>query len=206
MILFLKIDTSGLIRRDLPLRDPLQPWAVKVAAELTDASGERLNAIDLLIKADGRSIKPKAQEVHGIDARQAEQIGVKEAYALAILADLAGKASVAVSYAAFDTVVIDSLLLRMAVSHGKHEEIYLRRWRRPGLAFLNLQAPACQVACAIPDTETEEYRWPTLDEACGRLLGEEEPNEDHTVWRELERARRLYFHLREKGHFEDAAP
>ena len=207
MYLFLKIATSGLIRRELPLDDPQQPWAVAIAADQTDAAGTTLNRFDLTIKADGRAIKPGALEIHGISGSQAERFGVKENPALVLLSELAGQSQLVVSYAAFDTQVIDSLLLRLAASLGKPKQAYVGKWRRPGLAFLVMQDPVAKQECNLPHEEKpDELRAPKLDEACELLLGEPLPAGKQSTYEALQRTRRLFFSLVEKGHFQEVIP
>lgn len=205
MYLFLKIATSGLMRRELPLADPQQPWAVTIAVDHTDADGVTLGRLDLMIKADGRSIKPGALDVHGIPLRKSEQFGVKENAVLVLLSELAGYSQVAVSYAAFDTKVIDSLLLRLETSLNKMNGTFVGRWRRPGLAFLVLQDPVAKQECALPqDDKPDELRAPKLDEACELLLNEPLPTGRQSAFEALQKTKRLFFHLKAMGHFQEA--
>ncbi|MBO6755699.1 MAG: hypothetical protein JJ902_05200 [Roseibium sp.] len=207
MFLFLKIDTSGLLRNDLPLSSDQQPWAVRIAFEHTDRDGKRINAIDVLVKADGRSIKPGALDVHGVSLRESEQLGLKEAATLHMLADAAGKSDLAISYAEFDTQVIDSLLIRLAAALKKDPETYRRRWRRPGLTFLTIQDPVAKIECALSsEVDGEEWRRPTLAEACDILLPAGAQVSGSTTWTNLERTARLFFTLRDKGHFQEVLP
>lgn len=207
MFMFLDCETSGLIRRDLDIDDPAQPFAVKIAAEHTQADGTRLSAIDLLIQPAGRAIKPGALGVHGITSRVAELNGLRENTALIFLSELAAKTRVVVTYGDFDPQIINSLLMRLENSLSKPRGTYLNRWARPGLQFLNIQHPACQQACRlVSEFETGEYRWPSLDQASEIILGEKAREGHHDAWDDLSRTKRLFFALREKGHFPLLSP
>jgi DNA polymerase III epsilon subunit-like protein len=202
---FLTIDleTSGLIRKDLPLSDPVQPWAVSIAADLADNDGNSLGFFSLLIKPDGRKIQANAEKVHGISSRDAEIWGIKENAPLVVLQDLAGKAEFIVSFGDFDKLVITSLFARMEKALSKPEGTYGRKWARPGLQFVDVQKPAAQAVCKLPsEFEDGDYKWPSLDEACSIILGEAPRDGAHTAWDDLQRTKRLYLALRDQGHFE----
>ncbi|EFO30139.1 hypothetical protein TRICHSKD4_3714 [Roseibium sp. TrichSKD4] len=206
MLLFLKVDTSGLIRSELPLDHDQQPWAVRIAFDHCDADGNRISAADVLIKANDRPISNAAEAIHGISARHSEKFGLSERPVLHQLADVAAKSAetVAISYSDFDTRVIDSLLLRLAKALGKPSDTFLKRWRRPGLTFLTVQDPVAKQECELrQDENPEELRSPTLDEAMELLLEEPLSNERRTADDNLRRLKRLFFHLREKGHFKE---
>jgi hypothetical protein len=202
MYLFLDLGTSGLVRSDIYLEDPAQPFALKIAAEHTMPNGDRLSAIDLLIKPEGRAVKPKAYEVHGISSRIAENFGFRENLGLMFLADVVKAARVVVTFSSFDPLVIESLMIRLAISLGKPPETFSERWKRPGLTFLNIQHPAAQQATkAESGFDTGEYRWPTLDAACAAVLGLPPREGKHDAWLDLARLKQLFFVLRDRGHF-----
>ncbi|MHB1086753.1 MAG: hypothetical protein ACYCZ0_03330, partial [Minisyncoccota bacterium] len=78
-LLFIDVESSGLIREDLPLNDASQPWPMAVAAMLCNESGATTNHFFHVIKAEGRTAKENAVKVHGISAWVTAQIGVPEA-------------------------------------------------------------------------------------------------------------------------------
>lgn len=203
-LLFLDLETSGLPRRDLPLGDPAQPWAIAVAADHCDDDGRTINAIRALIRPEGRKVKDGARAVHGIDPSFAERKGVAETKILSLLAEMAGKdrTLAVVSYTTLDPWVIESLMVRLEEQLGKPFGTFRNRWVRPGLQFIDIQKPACQLECRIPgEFDDGSYRWPSLDESCRVILGEEPRQGHHDAWDDLSRLKRLWAALRARGHF-----
>src|SRR4028119_1323425 len=110
-------ETSGLLRDDLPASDPSQPHLVQLGAQLFDAQWRRAGILTCLIKPDGWSIEPEAEAVHGISEARCHRYGVDLPVALAMFAQLVGKASVLIAHHAnFDRKVIDIQLHRLGAS------------------------------------------------------------------------------------------
>ena len=76
-ILFFDTETSGFIKKDLPIDDPDQAWCVQIGAILATEE-ETLEEMNLLIQSDGRSMNPFAEEVHGISVEYADEHGLPE--------------------------------------------------------------------------------------------------------------------------------
>lgn len=206
-LLCIDLETSGLIRKDLPLGDPAQPWAIRLAALHMDMQGRRLNAIDVTIKPDGRKVKADAAAVHGVDTAVAERIGVQEAPILHFLAQVAGKAHTVITFGDFDATVIESLFIGLENRLNKPPGTFRNRWVRPGLQFVDIQKPACQMACRLPPPfENADYAWPSLDAASEIILGEKPREGVHDPWDDLGRTVRLYLALKERGHFPTVTP
>ncbi len=203
--LLLKMETSGLYRSELPPESKAQPWAISIAAEYVDAKGNRFGALDFLIKPSNRPVKPGAFDAHGIDPKMCERIGVAEAPVLALLADIAGKCRAVITYGDLDNRVIDSLLYKLAEQMGKPRDTFVKKWRRTGLTFIDIQKPACQMECKLPSEkdDQEEFRWPSLTEAYDKVFGDSEPPKN--AWDKLVMISDLFFHLRHQGHFEEVS-
>lgn len=197
MALLVDIETSDLLRADLPLSDPAQPWACAVAAELCREDGTAVDFISTRIKSEGRAIRAGAEAVHGVSTRMAARAGVSEVAALAILCDFAAQADCLVGYGVpFDRKVVESLLLR----RGKDA----RMWVRPGLQVVDL-IPACTAICKLPSEHPSGgYKWPSLDEACERILRLLPRPGHHNAWDDLVRTKGLWMELRERGALEVA--
>lgn len=198
MLLFVDVETSGLIKRGLPLESPEQPWIVSIAAQLVDAAGNELASLNTRIRAAGRSIAEDAKAVHGISAREAGRGGVAEKSALRLLCgsqSLASQARFVIGHGLqFDKDVITGSLMR----NGWDASV----WLRPGLTFIDTMLAAAPF-CKLPsDHENGGYRWPSLDDACRILLGQEPRAGHHTAMDDLRRTRDLFFWLRERGAFE----
>jgi DNA polymerase III epsilon subunit-like protein len=199
--LFLDCETSGLLRRDLPHEAPEQPWIVSIAAELCDPTGNRIAALDTQIRANGRAITAGAEAVHGVSNRAAGRAGISEIAALAVICgkeSFVGQAAAIVGHnVSFDVEVIECVLAR----NGRESSAI----KRPGLSTICTMR-AATAFCKLPPKEGRDgFKWPSLDEACSILLGEPPREGFHGAWADMQRAKRLYFKLRELGAFEAAA-
>lgn len=191
MLLFVDLETSDLLKRDLPLDDPSQPWAVTIAAELTDLNGKTRDFFYTRIRADGRRVRDGAAAVHGISSAQAGRDGVNEIAALAMLCGFAAQANYVVGHAIdFDRKVVESLLLRLR----KDPKV----WVRPGLEFICTMKTATSVCKIEPKVARDDgsYKWPSLDEACEIILNEPRREGAHDAWDDVQRAKRLFLALR----------
>lgn len=168
MLLFFDIETSDLLRRDIPMDDQNQPWIVSIAAELVDFDGNHIAGMDTRIRADGRKIRAGAEGVHGISNRAAAKSGRNEIVALGFLIGMASEAEYAVAYTGeFSRDCVTSVLMR----RGKSVEI----WKRPGLQFIDCKKAAVPF-CRVPsDKESGGFSRPPLAIAVKTLLGEDIP-------------------------------
>ncbi len=196
-ILFVDCETSDLLKRDLPLDDPSQPWCVSIAAVLT-VPGRRDQDFHLPIRAEGRKIRIGAEKVHGVSSREAAMHGVPEVAVLSVLCWLAAQAECVVGHGIdFDRDVITSILLR----RGKSSKL----WTRPGLTFhdtMKLATPFCRIPSVFDDGG---FKWPSLDEACSILLGEPPREGGHAAADDLARTRRVWAWLQDHNAVEEAA-
>lgn len=198
MYLIIDTETSGLLKRNLPLESAEQPWICQIAAQLVDKDGNEAASLNTRIRAAGRPIAEDAKAVHGISAREAGRGGVAEKSALRLLCgsqSLASQARFVVGHGLqFDKDVITGSLLR----NGWDSSV----WLRPGLQF-HCTMLAAAPFCRLPsEHENGGYRWPSLDDACRILLGQEPRAGHHTAMDDLRRTRELFFWLRERGAFE----
>jgi hypothetical protein len=207
MLMFIDMETSGLIQKTIPLDDPAQPWAIKIAVDHTDDTGKSWNRLDVLIKSGGRKVQEGALAVHGFTPQDADRHGVSEGAVLNLLAELAGDARRCVSYGSFDRMMVESLMLRLEIRYGKPKGTYVNRWIRRGLEFVDLMVPHCQQAVKKPSKHdwAEDYAWPSLDDSIAAVLGETPDRATHDAWDDLTFAKRIYFALRDRGHFDTEA-
>lgn len=207
-ILILDVETSGLYRKDLSIDDPAQPWIMEAGAALCTESGTMTNFFKFIVKADGRKAKEKAVEVHGITDRATALVGIPEARLLGVLTDFLKTAPLdvalkVVTFGDFDMKVIASVLARFAVSQNKPSNTYDRLWlARPLTEFVDLQKPYCQLACKLPsEFDGEDYKWPSLDEACEIMLGQPPREGFHDAFEDMLRLKALYFECAKRGYF-----
>lgn len=199
MLLFVDCETSDLLKKDLPLADPSQPWCVSLAAELCDDDGTTRDFLHTRIRSEGRMVRPGAKAVHGINSVDAGRDGVSETAALGVLIGFAAQASTVVGHGVdFDRKVIEGVLIR----RGKDT----RMWVRPGLSFVDTMLAATPV-CRLPHdppSASGQFKWPSLDSACEAILHELPRAGHHSAWDDCQRAKRLYFALRQLNVLEAA--
>ncbi|MER9768996.1 hypothetical protein NKJ09_23360 [Mesorhizobium sp. M0189] len=211
-ILFLKLETSGLYRKDISIDDSAQPWCPEIAAALSNRSGMITNHFAHMVKSDGRTIKENAEKVHGISARASSQVGIPEPRVLGALSDMLKTAPLdshikVVTFGEMDRMVVASLFARFALASGKKSDAYDRLWlRRPLIEFIDLQKPYAQQLCKLP-SEFEgggsgDYKWPSLDEAGSIILGQPAVEGLRDAWTDMVTMKSLYFRFAEMGLFE----
>lgn len=199
MLLIVDTETSDLLKKDLALGDPGQPWVVALAAQLCAMDGTVRDFFHVRIRADGRQVRTGAQAVHGISSREAARHGVSEVTAFGMLIGFAAQASYAVGHGidSFDRLVVESGL----ISLGKDT----RMWTRAGLQFIDTMLVSTPV-CKIPSGRDDgSHKWPSLDEACQSILDEAPREGAHSAYDDCDRARRLFLALRERNCVEIAA-
>ncbi|MDY6893795.1 MAG: 3'-5' exonuclease [Thermotogota bacterium] len=76
-IIFFDTETSGFLKKDLPADDPDQAWCIQIGAILATEK-ETLEELNLIIQPAGRSMNPKAEEIHGISLEYADEHGLPE--------------------------------------------------------------------------------------------------------------------------------
>lgn len=209
-LLFIDAESSGLIREDLPLNDPSQPWPMQVSAMLCNESGAMTNFFSHVVKAEGRTAKENAVKVHGISAWATTQIGVPEPRVLGILSDMLKTvpmtAMKVISFSDFDRRLISSAFARFGESQGR-PGAFARLWEhRVGTEYIDLQKPWLQQVCKLPSAiEGGDYRWPSLDEAAQIVLGRPPRDGFHDAFADMLILRDLYFELQRRGFFNRSA-
>jgi DNA polymerase-3 subunit epsilon len=198
MLLFVDTETSGLIKKGLPLSSPEQPWVVNLAAELTDANGAQLACISTGIRANGRTVTDGAHKVHGVSSAAAARTGVSELAALGVLCgreSLVSQARYVIGHGiSFDRDVVTSVLARQ----GRDATT----WVRPGLVFVDTMLAAAPFCGIQSEHESGGYRWPSLDQACETLLSQSPRIGPHSAWDDVQRCKALYFWLRDHSAIE----
>lgn len=193
--LFVDTESSGLLKKNLPLDSAEQPWVISLAAELCDDAGNQLACINTGIRANGRRISDDARAVHGVSSALAGRTGVSELAALGVLCgreSLASQARYVIGHGiGSDRDIITSVLAR----NGRDATT----WVRPGLTFIDTMLAATPF-CKIPSGhDGGGYKWPSLDEAAELLLNESVRTGPHVAWDDLQRCRRLFYWLKAHG-------
>lgn len=198
MIVFLDSETSDLLKRDVSLGDPSQPWICALACQLDSMDGTPRDFFSTRIRSDGRSIRLGAQNVHGISSKEAGRNGVSEIAALGLLVGFAAQARYCVGYnVAFDRDVIVATLARL----GKDDRMLVR----PGLELVDVMLASAPV-CRLPSGRDDgQFKWPSLDDCAEIILGEPRRSGPHSAWEDLQITRRVFYSLRERDVIEVAA-
>lgn len=205
--LFLSIATSSLLKDSLPADSKQQPWIVRIAAQLVEADGSITQSFCTSIRASGRRIDQGATEIHGIATAQADRGGVYELFVLGAICglkasgkrttDYPGLASMARYVVCWNADFVRAVIGSMFARHGEPADA----WVRPGLTFIGLQQ-AVTPFCRLPSSEGG-YRLPKRDEAVSLLLGLPERKTPVSPEANLDLEKLLFFHLQERGAFED---
>lgn len=194
MLMVCDVETSDLPRKDLPRGDPGQPWITSAAAMLCQPDGTVVDHFHCRVRSDGRSVRPGAEAVHGISTRSAGRNGVSETTVLGLIAGFADQATHIIGHGiAFDRGIIEDNLVRLNKS--------TRLFTRTGITFVCTMLASVPV-CRLPnpnDFGTGGFKWPTLDEACQIILGMAPREGFHSAWDDVDRARRLFLELRNRG-------
>lgn len=185
--LYIDTETSGFVRDALPLDDPAQPWIVQLAAVLADE--DRVWAsLSVVIRADGREMPEGARAVHGYSAKLADEVGVAEAVAMMLFAELLGGAEYLVAHnLVFDAERVCAALLR-------HLPQAARRFRElPGMCTMKSGAPVCRLPGRFGD-----WKWPKLRELHEHLFREGFEGE-HDALADVMATRRCHLELLRLG-------
>lgn len=188
MIIALDLETSGLPAATAEIGSQQYPWAVSAACVLFDFAGRDLAVFSSRIRADGRTISPGAQAVHGISAREAGRGGIPEVVALSVICNFASEARFLTGFNIdFDRKILESALIRL----GKDA----RKLVRPGLVAVDLMKPAAAF-CRLPSGhDSGSYRWPSLDAALQTIRNERPRTGHHDALRDAMAAKRLFLSL-----------
>lgn len=154
-ILCYDIESTGLLREDLPTESPDQPSICQIGAHLLDSNYQPLAILETLIKPEGVSIEPEALAVHGIEEVQCIRYGIDIRVALAMFQQLCLRAQVIVAYHQnFDRKMIAAALAKIG-SDGL--------WWQKQAPKLRCSMEMSTEVCKIPGEYG--YKFPSLQEA-----------------------------------------
>jgi DNA polymerase III epsilon subunit-like protein len=188
LALAIDLESSGLPPPGVEKGHAQYPWACQIGCILFDLEGNELAVLETLIKSEGRKMQAGAIAVHGISDQDAAIFGVGEVPAYALLCHLAAKAQWLVGFhVKFDRDIAESALIRL----NKDTRMLVRS----GLEVIDLVQP-CAAVCKLPtDHDSGSYRWPNLDVACEKILGEPPREGKHGALDDSRRAKRLFLEL-----------
>lgn len=193
-ILFFDTETSGFIKKDLSADHPDQAWTVQIGAILGNQN-EDFKKMNVIIKANGRSINPFAQEVHGISAEKADAEGIHELEAAEQFGLLLRQADLIVCHnLAFDIKYAKHLMERNidALSDEARSAFYLDM---PG--YCTMQDKAVVKFCGLKN-KAGRAKWPKLVEL-HEILFEEGFDGAHDAFADISATKRCFFALLDLG-------
>ncbi|QCE32392.1 3'-5' exonuclease [Acetobacteraceae bacterium] len=191
-VLFFDTETTGLVRKDLPIGDPAQPHCVQIAALLCNKEGEIQSSLNLLVRADGWRIPYQATQVHGITEEQTRRYGVREEVAAEIFYNLASNAFAVVGHnVGFDVSVIETLFHRVKKSAWTLPE---HKYCTMNLSKRTLNLPPTQ---KMLNAGMNEPKAPSLAEAY-RFFFKEEIDGAHDAMADTRACHRIFYELRRR--------
>lgn len=192
MYLIFDSETSGLWRDKLPATDASQPHLLQIAAELLTDDFERKGLLFGLVKPDGWTIEPQAQDVHHISIMEATRYGVPLPSLIIPFYQMALKADTIVAHnVEFDRHIITSALFRVS------GEVPIG-WRKKLNQFFCTQEQSA-ADCALPGPIPGIPKYPTLEEAHARLVPEIAFHSRHDALDDLEATKRVFMALKRKS-------
>ena len=193
-ILFFDTETSGFIKKELSADHPDQAWTVQIGAILANKD-EDLATMKTIIKANGRSMNPFAQEIHGISVEQADAEGVEELVAAEEFGLLLRQADLVVCHnLAFDIKYARHLMERNVekISDEARSAFYLDM---PG--YCTMQDKAVVKFCGLKN-KANRPKWPKLVEL-HEILFKETFDGAHDAFADISATKRCFFALIDLG-------
>lgn len=186
MLLFIDTETTGFLRKGVPLVHPSQPHIVQLAALLTDAKGDVKGSINTIIRPDGWTVPEEAANVHGITTDEATQFGVPIDRAILLLIGMAWKAKTVVAHNIdFDVRIVNCETGRLSLPDP-----------------LLTMEPYCTMLHSMEKVgipgKYGDFKWPKLIEAY-RHFFEEEDFDAHDAMADVLACKRIYFALNHLG-------
>lgn len=181
MKLVFDTETTGLIKKGVPLSDPSQPRVVQLGAILFEDDGTVRGELNLIIKPDGWTVPQVCVDVHGITTEIAEKCGVPIAIALSAFNRLSLLA---------DTMIAHNFDYDDQVLRGEFERLGRPAEFAKKNNFCTMKA-ATEVV-KIPSAKG--FKYPRLQETHKFLFGEEFEGA-HDAMADVRACKRVYLDL-----------
>lgn len=193
-ILFFDTETSGFINKKLQYNDPDQAWCIQIGAILS-TKDKIYQEMNVLIKSDGRTIHPKAQEVHGISVEQADKEGLPELEAINKFGSLMRKSEAIVCHNYdFDWAYVYQMMQRNLdqMTDEARSAFYLDL-----PSYCTMKSQEVKQFCDLKN-KAGRIKWPKLIELHEKLFGFGFDNA-HDAFADIKATRDCYFELVNKG-------
>lgn len=187
MELFFDTETSGFRSKKLAADDPNQAWIVQLAAILS--TEEQIMAeINVIIKAEGRTIHPMAQQTHGISVEAAAK-GMEESDAAFFFLSLVAPATVVICHNhPFDAPFVNDLMIRSGFEPESRIISEL-----PNYCTMRQSTDLCKLPGRYG-----KFKWPKLTEL-HQFLFNEDFEGAHDALADVRATRRCYYELKKRG-------
>lgn len=193
MYLFFDTETTGFADMFKTPDWPGQPQLVQLGALMTDEAFNILAHVDLIVEPDGWQIPEEASKVHGITTDLAVHYGIPRKTVLSVFNHLCKHVSAIIAHNLdFDDIVMLAQYTKESVPH-----------RMEGIQRL-CTMKAATPHCKLPHKSKykrpgQEYKWPSLEEACQFYLGHGVTNA-HRAMSDCLALIELFQEMRKRGH------
>ena len=196
-ILFFDTETTDMWDFKGRTLDPKQPNLAQIGALLTDDNGREMASFTSLIyPEDDWIMAPGAQNVHGISMEDMETYGIGLSTACRTFDDMLNAADIAVGH----NVKFDIRVMRKAYNVAGSDKNPFEDCEDLDVQCTMLTAtPVCQ----IPKARGAGSKWPKLEECMKYFFNEDMNGTAHDAMADTRACSRVYFALKELGHFGD---
>lgn len=181
MKLVFDTETTGLLKKGLPLSHESQPRIVQLGAILYGDDASVRAEINLIIKPDGWTVPPEAAAVHGITTEIAEKFGVPIQFALSVFNQLVKLADLVIAHNFdYDNPVVEGEFERLGKSSpfiGKNN-------------FCTMKA----ATDVVKEQGPRGFKWPKLQTTHKFLFGTEFEGA-HDAMADVRACGRVFFEL-----------
>lgn len=189
-VMFVDTETSGFISNKIPYNHPAQAWIVQLGW-VYGTSEANFAECNLMLRSNGRTMNPKAQEIHGITTAQCDQ-GLDEIEALSVFNRYVAVADLVVAHNyAFDSKFIFQANQR--AGYAQAAEKFL------ALPYVDTKK-AGTALCGLTNVKGHT-KPPKLTELYAELFGQE-LDQEHGALSDALALKYCYYGLIEKGELE----
>lgn len=200
MYLVADTESTGFFKENHPPGSPVQPHIVQLGAELCDADGRVVAAINLLVKPQNWGIPREAEEVHGISTAMCEQYGLPIKTVVGMFGTLVRRAKLVVCHRrVFDHGLIWTEIIRAEDTNTLAAYLALPGFctMESNIKLMNLPPTPAMVAAGRRHAKT-----PNLQEAHEFYLGAKF-DDAHDAFADVQATRRVFFAMKKLGHVPD---
>lgn len=194
--LFYDTETTGLPDFKQPVIHDCQPHVVQLAAILTDAEGNEMSCMNVIID-NGVVIPDRAAEVHGITTDIATEFGVTLAHALSMFTVLVRKTDKIVAHNInFDNFVMKANYHRAIISYSKKPVKELEKLEKEAICTLQMAKPIMQLppTAKMKAAGMTDFKNPNLTECVKHFLNEDLEGA-HDALVDVRACKRVFFEM-----------